>query len=115
MEIKATLNKPYTESQRLNFVVEQSHRNGYEIKETDLALEAWGYTESEQAELVKRAQILGLIAQLDAIDLKTIRSLRAIQSEHGTQSDADKLGELELQAENIRQQIRELQGEQNAA
>lgn len=50
MEIKATLNKPYTEEQRMNFIVQQNHRNGYEIKETKKALEAWGYTEQEQAD-----------------------------------------------------------------
>lgn len=48
MEIKATLEKPYTESQRLDFIVEENHNNGYEIKETEIALEAWGYTEEEK-------------------------------------------------------------------
>ena len=50
MEIKATLNKPYTEKQRINFIVEQNHTLGYEIRETDIALEAWGYTEEEKQE-----------------------------------------------------------------
>lgn len=47
MEIKARLYKPYTEAQRMNFIVEQNHQNSYELKETDVALEAWGYTEEE--------------------------------------------------------------------
>lgn len=47
MEIKATLDKPYTEVQRMDFIVEQNHNKGYEIKETEEALEAWGYTEEE--------------------------------------------------------------------
>ena len=47
MEIKAILEKPYTEEEKLNFIVEQNHNFGYEIKETDKALEAWGYTEEE--------------------------------------------------------------------
>lgn len=50
MEIKAKLDKPYTEEQRLDFIIEQNHQNGYEIKETKKALEAWGYTEEEKAE-----------------------------------------------------------------
>ena len=50
MEIKTTLNKPYTDKQRINFIVEQNHNNGYEIKETETALEAWGYTEGEKQE-----------------------------------------------------------------
>ena len=50
MEIKAILNKPYTEEQRIDFIVQQNHNQGYEIKETEDALEAWGYTEEEIAQ-----------------------------------------------------------------
>lgn len=38
MEIKATLNKPYTDKQRANFIVENNHNKGYEIQETEDAL-----------------------------------------------------------------------------
>lgn len=48
MEIKATLNKPFTVNQKMDFIVKQNHQNGYEIKETKTALEAWGYTEEEK-------------------------------------------------------------------
>ena len=47
MEIKATLQKPYTEKERIDFIVEQNHQKGYEIRETETALEAWGYTEED--------------------------------------------------------------------
>ena len=50
MEIKSTLNKPYTEEQRIDFIVTQNHNNGFEIRETEEALEAWGYTEEEKAQ-----------------------------------------------------------------
>ena len=50
MEIKAQLNKPYTEKQRADFIVENNHKRGYEIKETDAELQAWGYTEEEKQE-----------------------------------------------------------------
>ena len=50
MEIKATLNKPFTDKQRADFIVENNHQYGYEIKETETALEAWGLTEEEEAE-----------------------------------------------------------------
>jgi hypothetical protein len=59
MEIKATLNKPYTEKQRADFIVENNHQHGYEIRETETALEAWGYTEEEKEEQEK-ARILEL-------------------------------------------------------
>lgn len=50
MEIKAELLKPYDEQERRNFIVIQNHQLGYEIKETDTALQAWGYTQEEQEE-----------------------------------------------------------------
>ena len=50
MEIKVTLHKPYTEAQRMNFVVEYNHNQGYTIEETEAELQAWGYTEEELAE-----------------------------------------------------------------
>lgn len=59
MEIKATLNKPYSKEEKRDFIFEQGYDNGYEIKETEIALEAWGYTEEE-----KRQQEAERIAQL---------------------------------------------------
>ena len=50
MEIKAELKQPYTDKQRIDFIVEQNHKNGYEIRETETTLEAWGYTEEEKQE-----------------------------------------------------------------
>ena len=47
MEIKATLKKPYTEKQKIDFIVQQNHKLGYEIKETETTLEAWGHTKEE--------------------------------------------------------------------
>jgi hypothetical protein len=38
MEIKATLNKPYSDKQRADFIVENNHNKGYEIQETENAL-----------------------------------------------------------------------------
>ena len=48
MEIKAELKQPYTENEKISFIVEQNHKQGFEIKETETALEAWGYTEEEK-------------------------------------------------------------------
>lgn len=50
MELKAELLKPYTEEQRINFIVEQNHRHGYKIDEQEDRLVALGYTEEEKAE-----------------------------------------------------------------
>ena len=50
MEIKSELKQPYTEQERMDFIVEQNHQKGYEIKETETSIEAWGYTEEEKQE-----------------------------------------------------------------
>ena len=62
MEIKATLNKPYTNKQRMDFIVAENHNKGYEIKETETALEAWGHTKEEQSRINLESQV----AQLEA-------------------------------------------------
>lgn len=56
MEIKATLNKPYTDKERMDFIVQCNHNLGYEIRETSTALEAWGETPSEELEQAKQAK-----------------------------------------------------------
>ena len=48
MRIKDTLEKPYTEEERINFILQYQY--GYTIKETETALESWEYTEGEKAE-----------------------------------------------------------------
>ena len=53
MEIKAQLNKPYTENQKMDFIVQYSHNMGYKIEETETHLNAMGYTEEEQAKARK--------------------------------------------------------------
>ena len=48
MEIKAELFKPYTDEQRIKFIVENNHKKGYVIEETDTSLVALGETEEEK-------------------------------------------------------------------
>ena len=47
MEIKAELSKPYTENERLSFIVEQNHKLGYTIKEQADKIVAIGKTQEE--------------------------------------------------------------------
>ena len=47
MEIKATLQKPFEENERMDFVVKYNHNLSYEINETETELQALGYTEEE--------------------------------------------------------------------
>lgn len=70
MEIKAILQKPYTENERMDFIVQYNHDMGYVIEETEEELQALGYTEEEIAlqekeriaklKLTKREVFLGL-------------------------------------------------------
>lgn len=57
MEIKAVLNKPYTNAQRTDFIVLNNHQLGYEIRETVEALEAWGADDNDLLAQAKEAKI----------------------------------------------------------
>ena len=50
MEIKAKLLKPYSDRERADFIAVNNHRKGYNVINTDEALEAWGLTAEEEAE-----------------------------------------------------------------
>lgn len=47
MRLITKLDKPYTKWERATFIAKQNSTLGYEIRETETALEAWGYTEEE--------------------------------------------------------------------
>lgn len=108
MEVKATLNKPYTVKQRIDFIVTQSHQNGYKIKETGAALEAWGLTEEEELIQAKEARKKQLIAELAELDLKQIRSLAAKAAGTATVEDVSILADLEGQKAIKRQELKDL-------
>lgn len=57
----------------------------------------------EKADSIKELQ-----EQLDTLDLKAIRALRAIQTKEDVPADHERLSDLEAQAESIREQLREL-------
>lgn len=50
MEIKAELKRPYSENQKMDFIVKYNHKKGYTINETPESLQALGYTDGELAE-----------------------------------------------------------------
>ena len=70
MEIITTLDKPCTEEERENFIVEYNHNQGLLLEETETEIRALGYTEEEKAQrererignlkLTKREVFLGL-------------------------------------------------------
>lgn len=56
MEIKAELKKPYTENEKINFIIQNNHKLGYIIEEQEDKLVAFGYTEEEIKEQEKQAR-----------------------------------------------------------
>ena len=59
MEIKAQLLKPYTEAQKIEFIVENNHKQGLLVEETETAIVALGKTEEEK-ELEEKERIAKL-------------------------------------------------------
>lgn len=100
MKIKAQLNKPYTEGQRIDFIVEYNHQQGYEIRETESELQAWGYTQEEKEEQEKQRNRQEILDKLDKLDLKSIRAIRA--------NDEEYIAQYEAQAQELRKQLQEL-------
>lgn len=50
MIVVAKLEKPYTESKRIEFIVNYNHQLGYQINETENELQALGYDDEERKE-----------------------------------------------------------------
>ena len=60
MEIKATLKKPFSEEERLSFIVENNHLKGWQINETDTELQALGYSDLEIKKTLKLQELRDL-------------------------------------------------------
>lgn len=89
MEIKTSLNKPYTEKEKIDFIVQQNHNLGYNIVETDTALEAWGKTEEEIQAEENENKKLEIQKKLDELDKKRIRAVCEPTMKTETQSWLD--------------------------
>jgi len=105
MEIKAQLTKPYTEDDRLAFIVEQNHEKNYLIEDTENALLAWGYTQEEIAEQEKEIRLDELKKQLEELDKKRVRAICEPSMKTETQSWLEYYNE---QVAQIRQVMAEL-------
>lgn len=60
MELKAELKQPYTEEERCEFISEQNHMLGYEIREVEDGLEAWGKTDEELAPTLQKGLVTSI-------------------------------------------------------
>ena len=57
MEIKAVLPVPYTEMERVHFIIEQNHRHNYEIREAESELQAWGPDDNDLLLMKKQEKV----------------------------------------------------------
>ena len=87
MELKAALKKPYTEEQKIDFIIKQNHTLGYEIKETETSLEAWGKTDEEilhekkaqrNQEILSKVKEIELMALSDLIKGNTVKDYKQV-------------------------------------
>lgn len=76
MEIKAELIKPYTEEQRIKFIVEQNHRLGYSIEEQSTKLVALGFTQEELNQQERNRKDMLALTRCDV--LKALYQARGI-------------------------------------
>lgn len=88
MELRETLNKPYTDNEAIEFITLNNAIRKYKIKETESALEAWGFTKEELAEKERQ--------NLDSLTLTPADVERALYKEK--QMDFEDLKALIAQA-----------------
>lgn len=60
MEVKATLKKPFSEEDRLSFIVDNNHSKGWQINEIDTELQALGYSDLEMERALKLQKLRDL-------------------------------------------------------
>ena len=80
----------------------------HKIDKKDFTEEKINFYFEQAEEEEKETERNELILQLEIIDKKSDRPLRAIATKKHTQADIDKLEQLEAQAAKIRKQIQEL-------
>lgn len=71
MEIKAELKQPYTEQEKINFIVEQNHKLGYIVEEQEDKLVAFGYTEQEKLQQAKEIKLKEILEKAYEYENKT--------------------------------------------
>ena len=86
MEIKAQLNKPFTDKQKMDFIVQYNHNLDYKIEESSSAILALGKTQEELQEEEKAQQKKELQKQIEELDKKRIRAVCEPSMKTETQS-----------------------------
>ena len=89
MIVVAELKKPYTNKERADFIVENNHNKGYQIKETTTKIQALDYDDTEKFENAKNAKLAELTAITAKYDNQLVNTDMIIKSSLGFSINAD--------------------------
>lgn len=89
MIVVAELKKPCTDKARADFIVENSHQKGYQIKETKTKIQALDYDETERFENAKAEKLAELTAITSKFDNQLVNTDMIIKSSLGFTINAD--------------------------
>lgn len=97
MIVVAELKKPCTDKARADFIVENNHNKGYEIRETETALEAWWYTEEEFSQQKEEQETERELLSLE----DTLKELKNLYLQAQILGDNDTMAEVTAQTKEL--------------
>lgn len=97
MIVVAELKKPCTNKERADFIVENNHKKGYQIKETKTNIQALDYDDSEKFENAKSAKLNELNAIASQYDSYKCEDMYITSSVGGYRFNADIRSQTNLQ------------------
>lgn len=96
MIVVAELKKPCSDKARADFIVENNHHKGYQIKETETKIQALDYDDSEKFENAKNAKLADLTAITSKFDNQLVNTDMIIKSSLGFTINADLRSQLNI-------------------
>lgn len=89
MMVVAELKKPYSDKERADFIVENNHQKGYQIKETKTNIQALDYDDSEKFENAKNNKLSELTTLCHNFDDRLVNNDMFVVSSLGFKINAD--------------------------
>lgn len=96
MIVVAELKKPYSDKERADFIVENNHNKGYEIKETETEIQALDFDNSEKFENAKTAKLNELNTIASQYDSYKCNDMYITSSVGGYRFNADSRSQTNL-------------------
>lgn len=89
MIVVAEIKKPCSDKERADFIVENNHNKGYQIKETKTKIQALDYDDSEKFENAKNAKLAELASITSKFGNQLVNTDMIIKSSLGFSINAD--------------------------